>query len=62
VYCHVVEYDWLLGKDPLEMTINIPNAVLESCFELPSTPETKMTMMIPIKKMISNDNCLILLL
>jgi hypothetical protein len=40
VYCHVVEYDWLLGKDPFEMTINIPDAVVESSFELPSAPET----------------------
>jgi hypothetical protein len=40
VYCHIVEYDWLLGKDPFETTINIPNTVVESSFELPSAPET----------------------
>jgi hypothetical protein len=40
VYCHVVEYDWLLGTDPFETTVNIPDAVVESSFELPSAPET----------------------
>jgi hypothetical protein len=42
VYCHVVEEDWLLGKDPFEVTIQIPKKVIEKSFELPAapTPET----------------------
>jgi hypothetical protein len=37
VYCHVAKDDWLLGKDPFEVAIQIPKSVFETSFELPST-------------------------
>jgi hypothetical protein len=38
VYCHVVDEDWLLGKDPFEHKVQIPNDVLDKSFVLPADP------------------------
>jgi hypothetical protein len=35
-----VEDDWLLGKDPFEVTIQIPKEVTEKSFALPPVGET----------------------
>jgi hypothetical protein len=40
VYCHVVDDEWLLGKNPFEETIEIPKEVAEKCFELPPDKES----------------------
>jgi hypothetical protein len=39
VYCHVADDDWLLGKDPFEVKIKIPEEVRnKQSFVLPPLP------------------------
>jgi hypothetical protein len=38
VYCHITNDDWLLGKDPFEVKIKIPEEVKNKSFVLPPDP------------------------
>jgi hypothetical protein len=38
VYCNITNDDWLLGKDPFEVKIKIPEEVKNKSFVLPPDP------------------------